>query len=186
VNSGRARRPRTLVALALALGLAGCRDLQRFDTTEGKAYCGHLVQADFVRRGLLPDAEPPSLNMRLYFDTSQLSSIPGSISTDDAARGLCKPLPLFQDAPLRAIEEVQNDSLSLLEFGEGREHNFLAWVDSSCTQTMLAVISLMKNDSIEIRLLKPAAMPTAGAPRLASDPGFGIFRLGQQTGSCGF
>jgi hypothetical protein len=167
------------------LVLSGCRNLERFDTKSGVAYCGSMVSAGFVRGGLLPKNVRPSLNMRLTLDTSQLAALPGRVSTDDTVRGLCAPAPLFQDAPLRSIEQVANDDLSLLEFGSGRELNFLAWVDSSCTQTMLAVVSLMRDDSVELRLLKPA--PESGSPELAhAEPGFGIFRLHQQQGDCGF
>jgi hypothetical protein len=41
----------------------------------------------------------------------------------------------------------------------------------------------MKDDSIEVRLLKPAPENAANA---GEGPGFGIFRLRQQRGACGF
>jgi hypothetical protein len=170
--------------LSGALLSSACRDLGRFDTRPGEAYCGSMVSARFVRGGLLPRNEGPSLNMRLTLDTARLDTIPGTISTDDQVRGFCAPLPLFQDAPLRAIEQVASDDLSLLEFGAGRDLNFLAWLDSSCTQTMLAVVSLMKDDSVEIRLLKPAPQ-RQGVDAANAQPGFGIFRLHHQKGDCG-
>lgn len=174
---------RKAFALALLAMTSACRSLDRFDSKPGTAYCGAMVSAGFVRGGLLPANARPSLGMRLTLDTSKLDTTPGVVSTDDFVRGLCAPLPLFQEAPLRAIPQVANDELSLLEFGNGRELNFFAWVDSTCTETVLAVVSLMKDDSVEVRLLKPAPENTASP---AEGPGFGIFRLRQQRGTCGF
>lgn len=144
-----------------------------------------MVSADFVRGGLLPAGHPPRLFMRMTLDTSKLDTVPAVISTDDAVRGLCAPLPLFQDAELRAVEQVAHDDLALLEFGTGREHNFVAYVDAVCQDSMVAIVSLMKDDSVELRLLKPGRTPRAEGEPL-SEPGFGIFRLRQQRGSCGF
>jgi hypothetical protein len=111
-------------------------------------------------------------------DTNQLTSVPGFLSSDDAASGLCSAngQALFQDAPLRAIPEVDHDVLSTLSFGEGHEHDFFAWVDSTCQGTMLAVVSLMKNNQVEMRLFKPARLPQTGAPP-AETPGFAVFHL---------
>jgi hypothetical protein len=177
--------PKLLLALALLGLFCGCRSLERFDTAPGTAYCGSMVPAGFVHGGLLPANIPPRLFMRMTLDTSRLDSVPGLISTDDAVRGLCAPLPLFQDAELRAVEQVAHDDLLLLEFGSGREHNFVAYVESTCQDSVVAIASLMKDDSVELRLLKPGRAPRAEgeAPR---DPGFGIFKLRQQRGNCGF
>ena len=97
----------------------------------------------------------------------------------------CAPDPLFEAATLRAIEEAFHDPLSALQFGEGREHNFLTWVDSSCQGTMLAVVSLMKNDEVELRLLKPAPLPPPDAVP-ADRTGFAQFRLRRGQDDCGF
>ena len=104
--------------------------------------------------------------------------MPGVITTDDAARGLCSDdgRPLIDQAPLRAIEELSHDPLSLLEFGDGREHNFFGWVDSTCQGTMVAVVSLMSDDKVEVRLLKPAPLPMPDAPP-ERRPGFALFPL---------
>ncbi|HMJ12221.1 MAG TPA: hypothetical protein VK524_12440, partial [Polyangiaceae bacterium] len=139
----------------------------------------------FVRGGLLPANIRPTLFMRMSLDTTELESVPGIISTDDAVRGLCAPLPLFQDAELRTVEQVAHDDLALLEFGTGREHNFVSYVETTCQGPMVAIVSLMKDDSVEARLLKPGQAPRAdGDP--GREPGFGIFKLRQQRGSCGF
>ena len=168
-----------------ALLLCGCRHLDRFDTEKGEAYCGSMVPAAFAHEGFLPDEETEALRLRLALDMDALTTTPGTISTDDADRGLCTPEPLFDQAVLRAIEEAFHDPLSSLEFGEGPEHNFLTWVDSTCQGTMIGVVSLMKNDDVELRLLKPAALPAADAGP-AERPGFAQFRLRRRSGDCGF
>jgi hypothetical protein len=167
---------------ACALGALGCRDLSRFDTGPNEAYCGSIVTSPFIRKGFTPEGAPPRLPMRLRLDTDNITTIPGSISTNDGESGLCTPFALFTEAPLRAIEEVFHDDLSFVEFGEGREHNFFAWVDS-CQGTVLAVVSLMKSGDVEVRLLKPGL---AEPPTPDAGPGFALFVLHRQAGTCGF
>ena len=98
---------------------------------------------------------PPSLSLRLDLDMSSLTTRPGVLTSNDRATGFCsnKGRPLFEEASLRAIPQISNDALSQAEFGEGHDHDFFAWVDSTCQGTMLAVISLLKNDAVEVRLL---------------------------------
>jgi hypothetical protein len=180
----RALRP-LLPLLALA-GL-GCRDLSRFDTQGTQAYCGSMVSSPLFQEGFLPTGVPPRLGMSLTLDTESLSSRPGELSTDDADRGLCSAdgRPLIDRAPLRAIEELSHDALSSLEFGDGREHNFFAWVDSTCQGTLLAVVSLMSDGKVEVRLLKPAALPPPDAPP-DRKPGFALFTLERENDGCGY
>jgi hypothetical protein len=167
---------------ACALGAVGCRDLSRFDTGPNEAYCGSIVTSEFIRKGFTPENEPPNLPMRLRLDTDKMTTEPGVISTNDGEAGVCHPFAFFTNAKLRAIDEVFHDELSFVEFGEGREHNFFAWVDS-CQGPVLAVVSLMKSDDVEVRLLKPGVIePTTPADA----PGFALFVLHRQAGSCGF
>ncbi|MBN2196423.1 MAG: hypothetical protein JW751_26665 [Polyangiaceae bacterium] len=175
-----------LGALASWLASIGCRDLERFDTTgDDAAYCGQIVQAPF-QTGFLPDsAEPPVIGMRLEFDIHSLGSYPGRIATDDGAQGLCAPQPLFDEQRLRAVTEAFHDPISMLEFGDGRERNILAWVDSSCRGTFLGVVSLMRDDSIELRLFKPAPEPDPNTQR-EDLPGFAEFRLQRNDEGCSF
>ena len=65
------------------------------------------------------------------------------------------------------------DPMSLLEFGSTREHNFLAWVDSSCQGSALAVVSLMHTGQVEVRLLRRGA--STGDPPAPNQ--FGVFQL---------
>jgi len=174
-----------LAFLAVLPTMLGCRDIDRFDTSGAPAYCGSMVSAPFLHEALIPDGTPPNLGLRLEIRSDSLASAPGTLTTNDRTRGFCAPEPLFLDAPLRTLSEAAHDSLSSLEFGEGQEHNVLAWVDSSCQGTFLAVISLLKNDDVELRLLKPAAKPLPEAPA-TERPGFGIFPLSRREAGCGF
>jgi hypothetical protein len=169
---------RGMLLLGLLGVLGGCREIDRFDTADGEAYCGSIVTAPFVFEGF-----PVDLRMRLRIHTDRLDTVPGTISTDDTG-GDCTPKPLFEESPLRVTPDVLSDALSTLEFGHGRELNVIAWVRPSCQQPMLAVVSLMKSDDVELRLLRAPALPTATEP----DPGggFALFQLRRQTGACGF
>jgi hypothetical protein len=169
---------------ALAGFALGCRDLERFDTDGAAAYCGELTGSPFAD-ALTADSAPP-IRARLELDTSRLESTPGVVTTSDAVDGLCAPEPLLNAALLRAIPELTHDPLSMLEFGSGRDHNFFAWVDSTCQGTMVAVVSLMQNEKVELRLLKPAPMSADGANAPPGEKsGFGMFSLRREnSGDC--
>lgn len=166
-------RSATLGFVLLAM-VTGCRTLDRFDTSNGDAYCGSIVSAGFVRQGY-----PPNLRLALELDMARLSTTPGRITTDDAATSPCAGKPRFDQSVLRASEEVQNDLLSTLDFGTGRDENFVTWVESSCEGPVLAVVSLMKNDDVEVRLLKP---PPPGE----GTAGFALFQLTRRSGGCDY
>jgi hypothetical protein len=180
-------------ALAGLLCLLGCSSLDRFDTKGTAAYCGSLVAAPPFEEGLLPKGPPRSLLLKLTLDVTALTSrgdqsaIVGEVSTDDRDRGLCaaEGTALFEAAPLRTIPALDHDPLSTLDFGSGRDYSFFSWVDSTCQQTMLAVVSLMRNEDVEVRLFKPAALPPPSAgPEL--QPGFGLFELHRRDEGCTF
>jgi hypothetical protein len=181
------RPPRSaLLAVALA-GTVSCHSLDSFSTKPGEAYCAALLSQPAFQSGFEPAGSRPTLELALTLDTSKLSSEPGILRSNDATTGLCASSTgaLFQDAPLRAIPEVDHDELSQLTFGEGHVLDFFAWVDSSCQGTMLAVVSLMKNDQVEIRLFKPARFPAPNAPP-DQQPGFAVFHFEVQKNGCGF
>lgn len=180
-------------ALVGALVQVGCNSLDRFDTKGNAAYCGSLVASPTFEEALLPKGRPRSLQLSLTLDIGALTSRGdepvevGVLSSDDRDRGLCSAqgLPLFNAAPLRSMPVLDHDLLSTLEFGSGRDYSFFAWVDSTCQQTLLALVSLMRNEDVEVRLFKPAALPPPGAgPEL--QPGFGLFTLRRQRMGCGF
>lgn len=182
-----------LAALLCSLASLGCSSLDRFDTKGDAAYCGSLVASPSFEEGLLPRGRPRSLLLRLTLDIDALTSrgvqstVVGRVSSDDRERGLCsaQSSPLFDAAPLRTIPALDHDLLSTLEFGSGRDYSFFSWVDSTCQQTLLAVVSLMRNEDVEVRLFKPAALAAPGAgPEL--EPGFGLFTLRRQDSGCTF
>ena len=172
---------RSLAAAVLGACLVfGCRNLDRFETEEGMAYCGPMV--NLAQNGF--DSRQPDLKMQLELDMNSLTVQPGLLTTTrDGDGGVCFPFPPFEKASLRAIPEIMHDQLALLEFGDGREYNFFAWVDSTCFGTVVAVVSLMKNDDVEVRLLKPKPEPAPGAPE-ADQPGFILFHLVRQKKPC--
>jgi hypothetical protein len=139
----------SIAAPLLIAGLVTCRDLERFDTGEAGAYCGNIIDSGFTRAGF--DA---GLGMRLTLDIEALAFAPGTLSTNDTVGGPCSPLPEFDNAPLRVTPELFSDPLSQLEFGQTRDHNFIAWVDSTCQGSALAVVSLMHTGQVEVRLLR--------------------------------
>ncbi len=186
------RRPAAahlVLGLVWACGATGCNNLDRFDTTGDGAYTGCIVGAPFAHEGMLPAGEPPLLEATLELNIDALFArstnpppSPGTLSTR-AGQGLCAPEPLFADAPLRMMRALQHDPLSLLEFGDARTHNFMAWVDSTCQGTMLAVVSLVHDGSVELRLLKPAPAADAKASPEES-PGFAYFQLDRGERTC--
>jgi len=185
-----------LIALCAASTL-GCSNLDGFTSKPDEAYCGTIGSPVF-QDGFVEDGSQPTLELALVLDTSKLNGEPGRLSSNDF-HGLCgtpeTPQVLFSDAPMRAIPALQHDLLSALTFGEGHDHDFFTYVDSTCQGTMLAVVSLMKNNYVEIRLFKPAAKPPPEpyVPTAAETPGFAVFHLDpkpldkpEMEGGCGF
>jgi hypothetical protein len=186
----RARAPRRGLAALLVLsaaGVFGCKSLERYDTEGTSAYCGSIVGPSLFEEGFVPENQPPGLGLSLKLTTETLSTRPGTLSSNDAQTGFCREegRALFENAPLRAIPEMFHDSLSQLEFGEGHVQDFFAWVDSSCQGTMLAVVSLLANGAVEMRLMKPAAEPPPNAGP-DQQPGYALFYMEKSTPGCGY
>lgn len=177
-----------------AIGVSSCTSIDGFTSKPGEAYCGPIGLADF-QEGFVKEDSPSDLSVALTLDTSTLTTKPGFLSSKDP-QGICgtpdAPQVLFANAPLRPIAALQHDVLSALTFGEGHDHDFFAWVDSTCQGTLLAVVSLMKNNYVELRLFKPAPLPPP-KPTAAETPGFALFHLNpkplyttEREGGCGF
>lgn len=128
--------------------LCACNDISRFDTGDQDAYCGTIVAAPFVRQGF-----DRSVQAELSLSIANLHHAPGTLTTHRGTKR-CEGEPLFYEAALRPPNKLESDPLSMLEFGQGRELNFMSWVDSACEGTYLAVISLMNDDSVELRLMR--------------------------------
>lgn len=169
----------SLGALALA---AGCDDLARFNTAPDEAYCGSVTLANEFREGL-----SPRVQMRLRLEGSPLDGVesPGTIATFEAASATSAERRLLVDAALRPILPMQNDPLSRLEFGEGRDRNLIFSVTPADPEAaaLLAVVSLKSDDNVEVRLVRPGG---EGEEDPARKGIFGIFPLVRRSGSCGF
>jgi hypothetical protein len=166
-----------LSSLLWLLALASCKDVTRFSTEPGEAYCGPIVGGAFVRSGF-----DPSIKLGLTFDAEHIADRPGSISTSDG---------MFKGAPLRAIPELSSDPLWTLDFGEGREKNVMYMVDptdAAAGPSVTAIVSFLHDGDAEVRLLR-------GAPNLDGSPTpaangkvlFGVFTpLHRKKEPCGF
>jgi hypothetical protein len=170
---------------------ASCRSLDRFDTKGDPAFCGDLVLGPLFHAGFIRDNEKPELALMLELDTSQLASLgentpsfPGQLSSDDEEGGLCPGEPLFKGAQLRTIPQVYHDTLSTLSFGEGHDEDFFAWVDSTCQGTMLALVSMLRNGHVELRLFKPAPLSASSTPPAEEKPGYALFYLNRSEHGC--
>ncbi len=141
------------VAVSIAVGCLGCRDLSSF-TTGGDRFEGAVVQGDFVRAGV-----GPLTRLCLTIDADHLQDQPGAISTDDGR---------FHQAALRSIPQIWHDPLSTLSFGEGRLKNLVYAAGASSPfgdglgDDVFVVVSLMQSGDVELRLLR-------GAPGLGVD-----------------
>jgi hypothetical protein len=157
---------------ALAACLCGCKDISDFSTEPGESYCGSIVQT------LVRDHFLPSVRMRLHLDTDHLQSTPGDISTDDGT---------FAYTPLRPIPSLKHDLLSTLQFGEGRVRNLLFVAQPTAGAAALVVISLMENETIEVRVLRGAPPQDGELPTAEQGAHlYGVFPLTRLHGTCTF
>jgi hypothetical protein len=151
----------------LLAALVGCRDYDSY-STRGDHFEGAISAGEFVRAGL-----PSDLRVCVTLDGNSLQSAPGTLATSNgwiAAATSLQPLP-----------HVENDSLSLLEFGEGRAKTYLYAVAPVGQSDATVFLSLMNDDKLEVRLLR-------GGPRDLTPDGyvFGVFGLVRQPGPCPF
>jgi hypothetical protein len=147
--------------------LGACRDLSRFSTTSGDHFEGPVVKGSFVRAGIGEDTK-----LCITLDTDRLEDEPGAIWSSDGR---------FQNTPLRPIPQIWQDPLSTFTFGTGRVKNLLYAItpnaDAGDPQDMFAVISLLQNNDVEVRLLR-------SAPGGSTNAVFGVFQLTRQRGPC--
>ncbi len=185
---------RSPIVLAALLATLSCRNLDRFDTERKGAYCGDLVAGPSFQDGFIIDDSPALLRLQMTLDTNQLSAYsenkatrPAFLTSNDRKTGLCSDQnrALFENAPLRSIPQVDHDAIGSMTFGEGHDLDFFGWVDSTCQGTMLAVVSLLRKGDVELRLFKPAPIPSEDADA-AHRPGFALFYLHKSEEGCGF
>lgn len=141
------------------IALTACSDVNDFVTAPGQVYrgtvfgttspdeCDEPDGCSFIRRGF---AERTVLELSF---TPHDETHSGFLTTKDETCGAT-----FDNVPLRRIEPLQHDALSLLDFpGEGRleTYIFLATPDTGplAGRTATVFLSLMRSGSIEVRLI---------------------------------
>lgn len=171
----------------VGLPVIGCDDLARFSTEPAESYCGAVTLASSFRMGF-----SPRVQMRLKLDASRLDGpdSPGTLSTFEIAADGETERRVLDGAELRRMAPLAHDPLSHLEFGDGRERNAIFAVSPADpeAESMLAIVSLLADERVEVRLLR-AGSPTSSdgmAPAEGRRPLFGIFTLSRQAGECGF
>jgi hypothetical protein len=152
--------------LLLAWPLA-CNDVTSY-SNRGDHYEGQIVQGAYIRAGFGAD-----VSMYLTFDGARFQepSGPGSITTNDGR---------FRAGALRPIPQEWHDTISLMSFGEGRVKSMIYAVAPARPEEAdaLAVVSLMKDEAIEVRLIRSAP----GRTMPGDEPMFGVFRLERKPG----
>jgi hypothetical protein len=179
----RAKVVRSLVLASFAFALAGCEDFSRFSTLPDEAYCGAVTLGSEFRQGV-----SPRVQMSLTLDATKLDGpgSPGTITTFEAdEEGSEKGARMLDGAFLRVITPIEHDPISRLTFGDGRDRSAMYAVSPSNGDdaAMIAVLSLMHDDTAQVRLLRPGRAGVVGG-----DNGqiYGLFALARRTGGCGF
>ena len=164
-------------AVGLLLSQA-CTENSDFSNTENDCYKGAIVNADF-----LLGCFDPSTEMYLKLDVDQLErGCPDAafITTTDNR---------FDRAPVQQPEHIAVDSLSTFNFPSGRNKNYLAFVHQDDAIPSTAVISLMENGKVEVRLIRLStpALTCSEDTNTAEDCSspnanlFGLFQLKRTT-----
>ena len=153
-------------AVLVFSALFSCQELSSYKNN-GDHYEGLITQGTFVRTGF-----GDSVKMCLTIDTDKLQQEPGELRTSDGS---------FKKGTLRAVPQTFHDPVSTLQFGQGREKNYLYFTQISDGTDALAVLSLMKNGDVEVRVVR-------GAPGGGQSPTqlFGVFPLKREPGACSF
>lgn len=181
--------------LAALIG-SSCRSVDRFDTHDDEAYCGRLLGQDDLSLGFeaaswTGSGEQATITIEAL-RTAQLFDQNGKVAlltTHDANYGPCSAelQPLFARAPIRTIGKAQGDRLANLQISEDHEGDYVTFVDSSCSGSMVAILSLIQDGTLELRLLRPAPAKDLDASVPATPdntPRFGLFQLTKQKQGC--
>lgn len=189
------------VAVALAcVQLAGCNDLDEFQTGTESLFSGEVIGSDserdmdsFIRTGFASHTR-----MQLTFNpyasgATEGPALPGRVHTFvcpseqpdcTAEQGEVGP---FDHARLQTIESLAHDSLAEYTFpGGGRLRNYIYNVPFQSElegellqRNAMLFISLMDNGKIEVRAIAPSVPGTGGGEDLMPAL-FGVFVLKQQ------
>lgn len=176
---------RLIECLFLFVGciICGCTSVGDFSTGPGECYEGPIVGADYVRSSSLDE----DLSLTLTLDAAALLECELDEDSNDSATAECREgarittsddPKTFDGAPVRPIKQIPHDSLSLLQFPGGRIRNFVAYVSPTLGPPAMTVLSLMENDEVEVRIIRPPG--SDGYEAL-----FGVFRLVRKEGCDG-
>jgi hypothetical protein len=140
-----------------------------YSNAPGECYEGTIVNDVNVREGFAPD-----VRLELIIDVNELGegnefpldaippdSAPTSVITSSDGR--------FNRTPITQMVQLPHDSLSLFQFPGGRVRSYLAYTLLDPDTLATVIVSLMENEDIEVRILKPLI---GDKPAL-----FGVFRL---------
>jgi hypothetical protein len=174
--------------------VVGCKNLDRFDTHTGEAYCGSLVgqrelAMGFDEPGWKGSAEHHTLALTLKTgDLFKAGGVPAVLDSNDAEFGPCgNGTPLFKQSPVRTIDKALGDRLSSIHLDEDHVEDVITFVDSNCSGSMVGVLSLVEGGTVELRLLRPAPLPVADAVSTNETTArFGLFVLTKRSNDCGF
>ncbi len=169
------RQMRSILALTVLL-CAACTDVGSFSTDVGECYRGIVVDASFVMAGF-----KPGVKLSLTLDTDALADGRGTAGVLWTSDGI------FDDATISQMEQLAHDSLSLFQFPQGRIRNYLVYVMASDGAPATVVISLMENEEVEVRVMRPKIDLCEDGDEDCDDTGsppalFGVFRLFREAG----
>lgn len=166
-TSRRATAAKTGLACAVMLVLAACEQPGRYSTGKGSLE-GVVEGSDLVRAGFAVGTR-----VCLELDTRKLQDKPGALSSSDAR---------FARTALRPLPPLASDTLSNLSFADGQVRNLVFAVRerSGSPRDVLAIVSLLDDDRVELRLLDGA--PGAEGP----EPLYGVFALERKETPCSY
>jgi hypothetical protein len=172
------RRLALALALVLVPSLPACEKLDDFDTKGDAAYCGAIVDAAFVRTSEGEGGFAHEARLELRIDTTKLTTFPGILTSDDEGCGA--GLPTFVDAKIRVPNEIPHDPLSSMTFEDGQVQNIIGWVNASCRGSIFVIVSLLKTDRVDVRLIESGDLARSGLDV------FSLFSLTRRENGCGF
>jgi hypothetical protein len=173
----------------------GCHSSDKFDTRHGEMYCGSLVGQGAVSTGFEElgwEGTSNKSTLALTLNTAELykkDGIPSVMTSNDATFGPCKPShALFEQAKVRNLGAALGDRLSSMRLNDDHEEDIVTYVDSTCSGSMVGILSLVKNGDVEMRLLRPAPLSATNDAAVAETDKarFGLFVLSKSKTGCGF
>jgi hypothetical protein len=183
ISSRSCLRWAAIGVIALA---SGCGDLNHFTTGPDESYCGAVTLGAEFRQGL-----SPRVQMRLDLNAAAIDvdgASAGHITTYEVTDPSKPPTRLLHDAVLRPIPPLYHDTLSQLDFGNDNLKSTMFAVSPAdpTAESLLAVVSLRSDDSVEVRLIRPGVAGTTDDVPEGRRPIYALFPLTKQKGLCGF